>query len=318
MSERETPSTLGRLARLAIVATGVWILLGATFKLFWGTPADLPQVVRDVPLELGLTYRLVIAVELVLVALAFLKPRWAWLPLMGTLVLFDLILQRQIDAGAATCGCFGSKIQMSPWVMLAIDSALFLGILFTRPWASLRGKGAPAVLVLAVAAVGVALPWVLDREVGTPATAGQAGGASGGETTINDEIVLPNSWVQLDIRKWVGKDLGETELGRRMDVYSMPPDALWVLYRTTCDHCAAHLAKLADEEIGQRFLVLCRLKDKKDSDENRLVHRMPEGDFVFHCELPDTLEYVVTTPAEMEVEAYVVKRAEEGVGAEEY
>ena len=69
MNERtETP--LGRLARLAIFATGLWILTGALFKLLLGTPADLPQPVKDVGLPLGTTYRL----AKTLVMLGYLLP----------------------------------------------------------------------------------------------------------------------------------------------------------------------------------------------------------------------------------------------------
>ena len=169
--------------------------------------------------------------------------------------------------------------------------------------------GSSAVLVMPLCAVAVTIPWLLDRESATV-----PGGD--GEVAANGSPI-GSAWVQLDVKSWVGKDLGETELGRRVDVYSMPPDALWVLYRTTCEHCARHLARLADSEIGQRFIVLCRLKEPQDSDDNRLVHRMPEGDFVFHCALPDTTDYVITTPAELDVEAFVVTRGEEGVSDDE-
>lgn len=309
MTARTEPSPIGKLARLAIVVTGLWILTGAVFKLFLGTPADLPQLVKDVPLELGTTYRLAIACELVLATLAFLKPRWAWLPLLGALAVFDLVLTHAIEAGDATCKCFGGKVQVPPEVMLVIDSVLFLAIVLTRPWSTLRGKGAPAVLVLALSALGLALPWVYDRE---------SSSAEDGEVIADGEPVR-GGYAVLDVESWVGKDLGETELGKRLDdVYALPPDALWVLYRWTCDHCAAHLEQLAEQEIGQRFLVLCRLKEKHDSDQNRLVQRMPEGDFVFHCELSEAVEYVVTTPAELEVEGFQIQRAAEGVAVEEH
>ena len=307
MNER-TESPLGRLARLAIVATGAWILTGALFKLLLGTPADLPEPVKDVGLPLGTTYRLAISIELVLATLAFFKPRWAWLPLLGALVVFDLVLTHEIERGESSCKCFGGNLSVPPMLMLAIDSALFLGLVLTRPWSTVRARGAPAVLVVTLAALGVALPWVYDRET----SAEEDGGV------VIDEEPVRGGYAVLDVESWVGKDLGDTELGRRMDsVYSMPPDALWVLYRWTCEHCAKHLRELADTELGQRYLVLCRLKESVDSDANRQLDRMPEGDFVFHCELPDTVEYVVTTPAELEVEAFVVKRAAEGVGSGE-
>lgn len=301
------PSPLGKIARFAIAAAGFWILLGALFKLFWGTPADLPQSVKDVPLELGTTYRMAIAIELVLATLAFLKPRWAWLPLLGALMVFDIILGKEMEAGAASCKCFGGKVEMPPELMMGIDSALFLAIVLTRPWITVGGKGAPAVLLAALAAGCVALPWVYDRESAAPS----------GEV-VADGRTVKNAYAILDVASWVGKDIGETEVGKRLttDPYQLPPSALWVLYRWTCDHCAEHLERLAEQEHGQRFLVLCRLKEKNDSDENRALRVLPEGEFVLHAELPDTVEYVITTPAEIEVEEFVVQRAEEGVSDE--
>ena len=56
-----------RTGLFAIVVTriaGLWILVGALLKLFVGAPEDLPQIVQDLPLELGLTYRLAIAAEM--------------------------------------------------------------------------------------------------------------------------------------------------------------------------------------------------------------------------------------------------------------
>ncbi len=50
-----------------------------------------------------------------------------------------------------------------------------------------------------------------------------------------------------------------------------------------------------------------------DTEGNRVVHRLPQGDFVFRADLPDEVEYVVTTPAELEVEEWTVVEAEEGV-----
>ena len=43
MSESPKKSGGGR-ARVVIALVGLWILVGALFKLFVGTPADLPKV----------------------------------------------------------------------------------------------------------------------------------------------------------------------------------------------------------------------------------------------------------------------------------
>ena len=308
MTEPNDRHPLGRAAAFVIALTGLWLLAGAVFKLFWGSPNLLPQVVRDVPLALGTTYRLAIAAELVLAMLALFKPKWGWPLLVGALLLFDVILTTQISAGAENCGCFGNKLSISPWVMLAIDSALLLGILATRPWSSLSGKGLPAVPTVILAAALASIPWLYNREVAPAAPEG------GGETTENGGgEAQQGGYLILDLDSWVGKDLSETELADYMDVYATPPDATWIIYRATCDHCAEHLSQLTDSEIGQRYLVLCQLKEAHDTDENRSVHRMPEGDFVTHVEMPDTIVYVVTTPGELDVEGFVVVRGEQGV-----
>ena len=100
MTEPNDRHPLGRAAAFVIALTGLWLLAGAVFKLFWGSPNLLPQVVRDVPLALGTTYRLAIAAELVLAMLALFKPKWGWPLLVGALLLFDVILTLWIVLGA--------------------------------------------------------------------------------------------------------------------------------------------------------------------------------------------------------------------------
>jgi hypothetical protein len=43
---------------------------------------------------------------------------------------------------------------------------------------------------------------------------------------------------------------------------------------------------------------------------------MPEGGHVVHASCPDSVDYLVTTPAELWLEGGVIVRAEEGVGVE--
>jgi len=288
---------------VAVALGGAWLLAGALFKLFAGTPADLPPIVQDLPLELGLTYKLAISIELAVCALAFLRPAWGWLPLAGAFLVFDAILSTQIAAGAENCGCFGGSIELSPWLMLSIDTVLLLAILVTRPWSVGAGRGAPIVLVVLLAAVGVAAPWVYDRE------------ASGNGTASDDPSDDQGDYVIFDVEDWVGRDIGETPLADYVDVYSLHPDSLIVLYRADCEHCEEHLSHMADTETGERFISLVRLRQRHDTEANRRVHRMPSGDFVLQVEAPDSVAYVVTTPAEIQLEAYAVTRGEEGVEA---
>jgi len=295
---------LSRWAPWIVRLVGAWILTGALFKLLAGTPNDLPRVVVDVGKSLsfsvGGTYRTVIAIELALFSLAALRPRWAWPVLTGVLLLFDAILIQQM--GSESCGCFGSKITMPPWVMMSIDSALLVVMLVGRPWRAKRG-GPPLVLLPVALAISLALPWLLDREAAAPVPAAAGGGGS--------EALRP--FVVLDVEDWAGKDLGETPLADYLPVYDYFPDALWVLYRTTCEHCAEHLRHLADTEKGERFLVLLRLREPQDTEANRIVGRMPSGGFVQHAELPESVDWVLQTPGELVVEAFRVVSGAEGV-----
>lgn len=305
-----------RKARLTLAAIGLvsaWVLLGAVFKLFWGTPALLPKPViatgERFGLELGLVYKLAIGLELAIVAVALLRPRLGWWALAALLVVFDLVLTAQIAAGEEKCGCFGASFSPSPKVMLAIDTALLVLLLVTRPWSS-AGRGLPLAVPSAVAAVGLALPWFFDREL-TPTV------------TKNglDLDVSKNAYVILDLEEWVGQDIWNTPLGQAplsssIDVNSLALDGLWVFWRATCDHCAEHLKLMKEKEQGQRLLVLVQLEEKNDSLANRVVHEMPDGNFVQHAVLPATIEYVLQTPGELLLEGGRIIAAKEAVTSE--
>ena len=297
MTSQETAG--GAWSALAVRLAAVWILAGAGFKLFEGTPADLPPIVRELPasfgVELGMTYKLAITIELVVAFLALLRPRWAWIPLSLIYVAFLLVLSTIM--GEESCGCFGSRITLAPVTMLGIDGALLLAVLASRPWARLRRGGPNVVFLTAAAAVAVALPWAFDRE------APQA---------INGDVVPDDAWLELDIENWVGRDIWDTPLAQHLDVAQLPLDGLWVLYRNTCDHCATHLAELAETELGDRPVTLVRLMEPTDTEANRVVFAMPSHGLVQHAELPDTITYILTTPGDMVLEGGRIVSATEG------
>lgn len=286
---------------------GLWIAVGALFKLLLGTPNDLPQVVRDFPLELGLTYKLTISIELCIALLSLLRPRWSWLLLFAIYLTFEAVLITQMAAGDANCGCFGSKVPMAPWVMMAIDSVLLLGLLISRPWKTLGKKGAPTVVVIGALALAIALPWLLDRQV-----TGDGNGGNGGAL---------GNWIELDIESWVGQDVWDTPLGQpplneHITVEELPLDGIWVFYRYTCEHCAEHLAEMARTETGERLIALIRLQEPQDTEANRVVQEMPTGNFVQHAQVPDAFDYVIQTPAELRVEGGRIVEAVEAVTSE--
>lgn len=323
------------LPAVAVRVAAGWILAGALFKLLQGTPNDLPEVIKDLPLELGLTYKLAIAAELALSVLAILRPRLAWPLLAIVYLVFEYVLFTQISAGEAECGCFGSKIPLKPIHMVSIDSVLLIFMLLSRPW-RLRG-GAKLALVVPLMAIGAALPWILDREATAPreraqdvASPAANEGASTGATGVGAKQSEPKAgtsaapdpkaeglpeYVILSMDDMHGKLIDDTKLADWLedDVSTLPIDGLWVLWRWTCSHCAEHLEHLANNPPDVPFLTLVRLKEEIDSDANREVYTKPMGANVIETSLPAEVDWVIETPAELELEAGIVVRAEDGV-----
>ncbi|MEY2784468.1 MAG: hypothetical protein RL277_672, partial [Planctomycetota bacterium] len=164
------------LALWSVRLSALWLATGALAKLFIGTPAFLPEFIRNqTPFSLDVTYMLVIGTELALVALAFLRPRNAWWMLAGLFVFFDFILTTQIAAGEESCGCFGGQIKVSPWLMMSIDSALLLALLASRPWTTLQAVGAGLPVVAAAMLVTFAAPALYLRAQLAPAQAPEPG-----------------------------------------------------------------------------------------------------------------------------------------------
>ena len=74
---------------------------------------------------------------------------------------------------------------------------------------------------------------------------------------------------------------------------------------------------LAEKEHGERLLTLVQLEEREDTLANRVVHLLPDGNFVQHARLPATFRYVIQTPAELSLEQGKVVSAEEGVNHDE-
>lgn len=299
-----------RLAPWLVRLAGAWLATGALMKLLLGSPADLPSVIRSLPLDLALTYRVSIAVELAVASLAFLAPRLAWPLVTAVFGVFVAILVGLIATGAASCGCFGPNVTLPPWVMLAIDGALLIAMLASRPWRIARSTLSPglgrlraAAVVLAVA-VSVGAPFALDRQAKGAVAAGDDGG----------QAALP-SYAVLSPAKWVGKPLADSELARWLDLSRLPQDGLFVFYRQTCEHCAAHLFELAANEQGDRAVVLVRVVDKTDTAANNVIQVKPQGPYVSEVELSGGIDWVVTTPADAVIEQGIVVSAQEGIGS---
>jgi hypothetical protein len=282
----------------ALVVRGIalWVLAGATFKLLWGTPADLPRFLREALSDPTLSYRLLIVVETFVGLFALMRPGRAWPLVLLLLAAFVGGLVVQITEGETSCGCFGAKLPVPPAAMLALDGALFLLLLGLRPWRLAATRARRDVGFAAVALVlALVAPFAIDRE-------GRAVGPL-------------RPFPYLYVHQWVGKDLGETELARWIDV-SQAVDGLWFLYRDSCEVCAACLVRLAMHERGDREVTLVRLGEPP-ADHERKVHQLPEGPWVHRFDLPDTADWQMEAPSDMLVENGRVVRARHGIDPQE-
>lgn len=277
---------------------GLWILTGAFLKLLYGTPADLPDVLLDLPLDLGLTFQLAIAVEMVVGGLALLRPSRGWLPAKVLTGAFLLVLITQIVGGEASCGCFGTALTISPVVMLIIDAVAFALLVLVRPWRLERDKGELPWALTALLILGcVTLPWVLDRQGSTTAVAEGTGGK--------------DQWIELDVAGWKGKALKDTSLFPLLGPKQRIDAGLIIIWRASCEVCAEHLEILASEQQGQQPVVLLELPPEAHDESESAVHVLPKGPWVHPARLPEA-KWFVTPPAHIEVRDGKVVKALEG------
>jgi hypothetical protein len=279
------------IAALTTRLVGAWLLFGAVLKLFYGAPADLPTVIRELPLDSTLLFRLAISVELVVAVVLLLRPSRGWLPAALLLGAFIAVLGIQLANEETSCGCFGSALTISPGVMLVVDGALILLLLLSRPWRLQAGRGElPLAMALLIAAMAVVPPFLVDRR-------GEGG------------------YVELRIATWVGQPLKETPIEPWLGERGRIMDGILVFWRESCHLCAEHLRNLSATEHGQQDVVLLMLPQEYD-DEEKVVETLPEGEFVQRIDLPDTVRWgIKTAPMHVEVRDGVVDKVLEGMDA---
>ena len=305
-------------AVFALLAASAWIATGALYKLLDGTPSDLPGTVLDFAdtsgLELNTIYVTAIGIELAIVTFALLKPKLGWLPVVAQYLVFIGILANEIARGADSCGCVGGNIEVHPAVMLCVDAALLLGLLITRPWSSLTTKlllPAPLALIAAVAVAYVPRLDHFDRSTSIEdiVLGGSSAEATDADGSEADDPSAGTGYVVIDLAGAVGKNVADTDLGKLLGA-ECPTEGKVVLWRISCDHCAAHLEELQRKEAeamaaGQfpENLSLVRVPD--DASSAPLVEIKPEM-VLADLTLPEGYEYVVETPSEVTIAGGVV------------
>jgi hypothetical protein len=224
--------------------------------------------------------------------------------MLGVLAFFDWVLVTQLQQGAESCGCFGATITVDPRIMLAIDSLLFLAILASKPW-RIENRGAPIWVVGLAVLMGLIAPWALIPKAGPPVAV-----TSGGNTPENGTPQAPETggrYVEPEPDKWIGQMIWDIpDIVNLIDATILPSDGRIVLWRSDCDHCAAHLKTMFEQDDGTVPIVLLQIQDEKGDP---VVVIMPEGAHVAHAQFPKGLEFVLQTPWELVVEAGIVTQA---------
>ena len=335
------PSKTKSYALWVLRLASLWVLAGALFKLWARNPNDLPPNLKELFAgHLTEFLRAAIGIELALVTLAWIKPRWAWFWMSGMFAVFIAVLAPMAISGAESCGCFGGTVKIPPVVMMAIDGTLLLAILAARPWRNIApGHGVPAAIAALAVLACLALPWfvvkgekkvVIPKRDPVPATT-QGGGSVPDAPDAGSPSVAPSTagtpktgvtpmtaqqlgdWQTLDVAAWAGKRVEETKLAAlvQQGVDNLPQDGKWVLYRKTCDHCAKYLLWLTAHDDGMP-ITLIEIGDDEADAENTITHVVPSGDHVMNASLVYGPEYIVTPPVVLELIAGEILDAQEG------
>jgi hypothetical protein len=295
------PSLLAKLSPLLVRLVALWVMTGAAYKLFSGSPNDLPPVVREFFLGAELTFKLAIAIELSIGFITLLRPRIGWILLALQMLVFILILIQLVASGEASCGCFGSKITIPPWVMMSVDALGLALILVTKPWSTLPTKEPPLTLAAVAVIASCIAPWLII----TPAPVVANIDAETGEWRLPEEFP---PFAMLEPETWVGKDTHETELAVWMNMDEQL-DGTWILYRVGCEHCAEYLRQLYEEfdPNDPKFYTLVRLTEEGEEE----TRQVDEALLPMHQEalLPLGPDWVITPPWRLEVEGAVVTEA---------
>lgn len=297
-------------ARLALLLAVAWLGFWALMKLYKGSPNDLPPQVTELsPWSVYTTFRGVVAIELAVVALALLWPRLGWFVVSAQYAVFLGILIKLIQAGAETCGCTGSVVSLSPTAMACIDGAILIGLLLSKPWQRLpRTKLLPLRLIVLVPLLGLAVwaPWTKFVPVELPiilADPDEPAGAQGQTTAA-----IEGDFYFFKPEAWEAQMIFDVDLARFLPagkVDEFPDTALVVIYRKTCEHCAEHIAELAQNPPADKPIVLLRVPEVDDATRTDVIELRPLGAIEMEL-VPLARGYGIPTPMSFEIDNFMI------------
>ncbi|MEM7228445.1 MAG: MauE/DoxX family redox-associated membrane protein [Planctomycetota bacterium] len=328
------------LCRIVVPA---WILVGVIFKLVHNTPQSLPkriwEAANDAGIDLFLLLFILVALEVFAIAVMVFLGRWSRIMAIWMLACFCVILIGEMAAGNTSCGCLGAK-SPPPWVMLAIDGGLLLGVIFGgRPYRKPARKSAlPYVLAAFTLGIGVAITGVTTLPKATLGSGDNGNGGTGTGTGTggggSETPEIPPTWPTPtpvpdrayyipETSEWMGKKLNKIDM--MQFVAGWPDDILEgqkyvILYSKSCEHCQQFLE---DNFIMPSPVdaVLVTIPDTPSGFEpaSWLNMMFDRSGVVAELELPEGYDYFMTPPMCIALEDGVVqcvKSAEDGEGEE--
>ena len=323
-----SPKTRAAGTILVRIVVPLWVLAGASVKLWTFNPALLPEPILDLVKDtaglfgvsdlgwwLEMWLRFFIGAEFAAVLIMFISPRLARMVASFLLAIFLAVLVATMAKSAqrdgisaiwsGSCGCFGSA-SPPPIGMFLIDGAMLIGVIFLRPCT--RGGLRPVLVGLSIlVGFGLAygrptpvitlepMPAPIEPTPATPATTADRDVPGWGDIPA----VLEPFYVT-EFEEWVGQPLSAQPLAR---LISRPlPDGIdqgryhLIFYRTDCEHCHALMDDFFSGPLSTPTLAV-KIPDGDPAQDLG----MPCDECRLH-ELPSGTQYVITTPVLLTVE----------------
>ena len=320
---RSTSGTIGWL--LCRVIVPLWVLTGAVFKLAESSPRLLPKetilkVAASVGSDLYLVLATLIALEFLAVVVMLFLARFARAMAIFMLSVFCLVLLGEMARGNfASCGCLGAN-SPPPWLMLAIDGGLLLGVILFKPRAAVSAGmpkwAIPATVVFmvsgAAASYGIVIP--AGRAPDEVVENDDKPTVQPDGTIDNpDPTPLPGYFFVNDTESWVGQPWRQVDLIKLMRKWPSDLDTTKrhiIFYSRTCEHCEG---MFHNDLVGELPAPVTAVEIPASKTQLRGENPwwMPKTQCQFLA-LPVGTDWIITAPVIITIENGVVTCAEEG------
>ena len=315
---------------LVRVIVPLWVLAGATVKLWTFNPALLPEPILDLVKNtaglfgvsdlgwwLEMWLRFFIGAEFAAVLIMITSPKLARLVASFLLAVFLAVLVATMAKAAqrdgisaiwsGSCGCFGSA-SPPPIGMFLIDGAMLIGVIFLRPrtGGGLRPVAA-GLSIIAGFALAFGRPTPVITLEPTPVPIDPTPASNDASSGWGDPPSSLEPFYFTEFSEWVGTPLASQPLAQ---LISRPlPEGIeedrfhLVFYRADCEHCHTLLDDFFSGPLSTPTIAV----EIPDGDPTADLG-MPCEECLLH-ELPEGTQYVVTTPVLLTIEAGVVLAA---------